>query len=117
MKRMMQFRFHGLNSKENYPLWTDWQKNNWFTNLFFNYGSVSHLGIQGEPGVRFYLNGGTNPITIGATGIYELNLEGIGRITSLRFDQDQLPTIYNNSASDKKRLIVDIVYDGPEVQL
>ena len=117
MKRMMQFRFHGTNSKENYPLWTDWRKYNWYTNLFTEYGSVSHLGIQGEPGVKFYLNGGTNPITIGATGIYELNLEGIGRITSLRFDQNQLPTIYNNSESDKKRLIVDIVYDGPEVVL
>ena len=116
MKRMMQFRFHGTNSTENYPLWTDWRKNNWYTNLFAEYGSVSHLGIQGEPGVKFYLNGGTDPITIGATGIYELNLQGIGRITSLRFDPNQLPTIYNNSASTKKRLIVDIVYDGPEVQ-
>ena len=110
MKRMMQFRYHGPGNSNNYPSGSLAERD-WANNLFYNYGAVSHLGIQGEPGVRFYLNGGTNPITIGATGIYELNLEGIGRITSLRFDQDQLPTIYNNSASDKKRLIVDIVFD------
>jgi hypothetical protein len=39
---------------------------------------VSHLGIQGEPGVVFYLNNGIDPITIGATGIYEINFENLG---------------------------------------
>lgn len=115
MKRMMQFRFHGENSLANYPEWDDWKKNNWFNNLLMGYGSVSHLGIQGEPGIKFYLNGGLNPITIGMTGIYELDLGLMGRISSLRFDEKQLKAVYNNSPDLNKRLIVDIVYDGPEV--
>ena len=116
MKHMMQFRFHGLDSDLNYPNWKDsYEIGYWFDNLFQNYGSISHLGIQGEPGVIFYLNGGNNPITLGSTGIYELNLEGIGRITNLRFDKKQLTKIYNNSRNANHRLIVDIVYDGAEV--
>ena len=115
MKHMMQFRFHGVDSAENYPIWHDWRKYNWYNNLLYDYGQVSHLGIQGEPGVIFYLNGSNSPIVIGNTGIYELDLEGIGRITSLKFDELQLSSIYNNSSDKTKRLIVDIIYDGPEV--
>jgi hypothetical protein len=49
------------------------------------------------------------------TGIYELDLGLMGRISSLRFDEKQLKAVYNNSPDLNKRLIVDIVYDGPEV--
>jgi len=41
------------------------------------------------PGVKFYINDdikATNGIIIGYTGTYELNLEGIAEINSLRFD-------------------------------
>lgn len=114
MKRMMQFRYHGPGNSNNYPSGSLAERD-WANNLFYNYGAVSHLGIQGEPGVVFYLNGGNDPITIGNTGIYEIDLEGVGRITSLRFDSKVLNETYNNSASINHRLIVDIVYDGPEV--
>ncbi len=108
----MQFRFHGENSELNYP--PNMELTDWKFNLLLNYGAVSHLGIQGEPGVRFYLNGGDNPITLGHTGIYELDLSGVSRITGLRFD-DTLTATYNNSFNETHRLIVDIVYDGLEV--
>ena len=115
MKRMMQFRFHGVDSQLNYPQSSSIY--DWTTNLFFKYGMISHLGIQGEPGVIFYLNDGNNPIVLGNTGIYELDLEGMGRITGLRFDRDNLTTTYNNSFNETHRLIVDIIYDGPEVSV
>ena len=83
-------------------------------NILAKYGSVSHLGIQGEPGLIFYLNQGDNPITIGETGIYELNLEGIGRIHSLRFNEAMLTDIYKKEKNPFHRLIVDIVYEGAE---
>lgn len=48
MKRIMQFRFYSENSSDNYPATK--KLANWTTNLFEDYGTVSHLGIQGEPG-------------------------------------------------------------------
>jgi hypothetical protein len=41
------------------------------------------LGIQGPDGLKFYLNSSSSPIAIGETGIYELDLEGIGRISAI----------------------------------
>lgn len=84
----------------------------WKYNVLREYGPVSHLGIQGVPGVTFYLNNGEEPITLGATGIYELNLEGIGHITALRFDMDVLKNLYDSEDSLLNRVIVDIIYEG-----
>jgi hypothetical protein len=60
------------------------------------------------PGTKFYLNNGLNPIVIGYTGIYELNVNNLAEITSLRFDHASLSKL--NSASDTY-LFVDIIYD------
>jgi len=35
------------------------------------------------PGVKFYVNNHTTPIIIGATGIYELNVDGLSNITDI----------------------------------
>lgn len=114
MKRIAQFRFHYTGSSANYPYGLTAE--DWSGNLLQNCGLVSHLGIQGEPGVVFYLNDGDNPIVLGSTGIYELNLEGIGRIASLRFDKDSLEQYYTKEVNDDAhRLLVDIIYDGAEV--
>lgn len=115
MKRIMQFRFYGENDARNYP--KNYTLDSWITNVLANCGAVSHLGIQGEPGVVFYLNDGNNPIVLGFTGIYELDLEGIGRITNLRFNKEKLISTYPSdpSSSDSKRILVDVIYDGLEV--
>lgn len=84
----------------------------WKYNLLREYGPVSHLGIQGEPGVIFYLNNSEDPIAIGSTGIYELNLEGIGHLTALKFDMDVLKDKYDSKKSLVNRIIVDIIYEG-----
>lgn len=116
MKKIMQFRFHGEGSQYNYP--KSYDISEWIHNLFDKHGMISHLGIQGAPGIVFYLNHGQNPITLGVTGIYELNLEGIGRINALRFDEQILKEKYPVSdANPQHRLIVDIVYDGAEVSI
>jgi hypothetical protein len=39
------------------------------------------------------VNNSSNPIIIGQTGIYELNVEGLSEITSLRFDGTVLDAI------------------------
>lgn len=113
MKKIKQFVYYGrkvrdsLGKKcfpENLSVWQQ--------NLLTDFGPVSHLGIQGEPGVIFYLNHGTDPISIGATGIYELNLEGLGHISALRFDMDTLREKYDEQESALHRVLVDIVYEG-----
>ena len=105
MKKIAQFVFYGEDNNSNFPEDFDL----WKYNLLSNYGSVSHLGIQGEPGTIFYLNNSSkNEISIGATGVYELDLEGLGYITALNFDSNILKTKYINNGN---RLIVDIVYE------
>lgn len=118
MKRIAQLRYHGEKSPLNNP--TSLTKLDWtLGNIFENYGTVSHLGIQGVPGLRFYLNNGNNSIMIGDTGIYEINLEHIGRITALRFEDDKIfQDAYDkqsNISDSRNSLIVDIVYEGAGV--
>lgn len=71
--------------------------------------SIASLGIQTIPGVKFYLNSATDPIIVGSSGIYELNLTDNYEILYLDFDPQSLDLIgsYNGDAY----LIVDIVYN------
>ena len=75
------------------------------------YVPILQLGIQSIPGTQFYLNGGLDPIIIGSTGIYELDLNGEVEISKLEFDYASLQTI------DKMQngyLIIDIIYEDEE---
>lgn len=102
MKKMTQFRFYGNGSGKNSPLnLTTTKLNN--DNIFAEYGSISQMGIQAPPGTIFTLNESSAPIMVGKTGIYELDLENIGRIFSIKF---------NLADRWSDTLIVDIVYDG-----
>lgn len=74
-------------------------------------GAITQLGIQSLPGTKFYLNNSAEPIIIGSTGIYELNLEGISEITALSFDTISLQNIQEvNNAY----LIVDAIYNAED---
>lgn len=106
MRRIAQFRFKGNSNEENYPT-TLRQDDLVVGNLFRDFGPVSQLGIQAPPGLKFYLNNSNHPIMVGETGIYELDLENVGRITAIRFDKDTL-----ESCSQKDKLLIDIVYEG-----
>lgn len=75
------------------------------------YVPILQLGIQSLPGTQFYLNGSEDPIIIGSTGIYELDLEGDVEITKLEFYEPSLKRI---NESQNGYLIVDIIYEDEE---
>lgn len=77
------------------------------------YSPIIHLGIQTLPGTKIYLNGFYDaPIIIGATGIYELDLEGTtGLIDRVQVDENSMNTI---KTVDTAYIIIDIVYQAEE---
>ena len=100
MKRMSQFRY-GLNS----TVTAEKLKTG---NIFENFSQISALGIQGEPGTMFILNGSDYPITLGETGIYEIDLQDRGFIHSINFIGNPAFEAYTKGS----RLLIDIVYEG-----
>lgn len=77
--------------------------------VFENTMPIVQLGIQTLPGMKFYINEHPNPVVVGQTGIYELNVDGISYITRLRFDSETLNVINNNS--NTAYLIIDYIYE------
>ena len=69
---------------------------------------ILQLGIQALPGTKFYLNSSLDPIVVGFTGIYELDLDNRAEIVKLTFNKTSIETIENNSNG---YLIVDVLYD------
>lgn len=111
MKQIKQFRYYHSTSDNNYPTgYSSYSGMLVNGNIFDNLGPISHIGIQGVPGTKFYLNESQYPIEIGYTGIYELDLGGYGHIYAIRFDKTDLQTKYTNTNS--ARLFIDIVYEG-----
>lgn len=104
MKRIRQFRYYD-NPSENSPrTGLDFKNDNWFKSI----GPVSHLGVQATPGTRFYLNDSTSTISVGQTGIYEIDLGSLGIIQSFKIDVSSID--FNNLP--KTGIIVDVVYEG-----
>lgn len=107
MKKITQFRYYGFQNTNNYPRTLSYS--DLITgNIFRSLGLVLQIGIQAMPGTQFYLNKSNYPITIGSTGIYELNLEGISSLFSIKFTKDSLDNI--DSSGDG--LIIDVLYEG-----
>ncbi len=108
-----QFRWYGEQDSRNFPSWTAiteeemTEATKYKTGAAFdNVYPITQLGIQTLSGVKFYLNGSVNPITIGASGIYDLNVQNGMRITRLEFDQESLSRINENGY-----LLIDIIYE------
>ena len=80
--------------------------------VFHNTLPIVQLGIQTLPGMKVFINNHTNPIVVGQTGIYELNVDGISYITDLRFDGSTLGVINKNQAN--AYLIIDYIYEREE---
>ncbi len=109
-KRVYQVRYYGKNKATNYPKsLTDSQMRSGA--IFSKRTPIKQLGIQTLPGIKFYLNNSIEPIVVGATGIYELNVENLAEITALAFDKTAIETINNNGSS---YIIVDIMYEVEE---
>lgn len=113
MKHAYQFRYYGQTNSKNYPKLFNYRGTLTTGNILENYGTITHLGIQGKPGTTFYLNGSTSPITIGSTGIYELNLTGLSYISRINFDVNTLDNLETDDST--RGILIDIIYDGIEV--
>lgn len=76
---------------------------------FIEYTPIIQLGVQSLPGTQFRLNANLDPIVVGTTGIYELDLaDSSSVITSIQFEKKSLELI---EANDNAYLIIDIVYE------
>lgn len=114
--KVKQFRYYNDGSSEsnrNQPSVTD--DGVAITSAHYVNGSVFgvcfpvlQLGIQGLPGTRFYLNEAVDPIIIGQTGIYELDLTNGIQITKITVDPRSIQEIKDNNNA---YLIIDIIYD------
>lgn len=111
-KAVKQFRFYGedTDALKNYPTEVNIAslKNG---SVFKPYLPILQLGVQALPGTKFYLNDAVEPIIIGHTGIYELDLDIETQISGLQFNSKSLEIISNN---ENAYLIVDIIYDSIE---
>ena len=75
----------------------------------YDFKGLVKLGIQAPIGTKFVINGQT--LRIGATGIYELDLNGLSEITALSFDQKSVQAV---SLNNNAYLIVDVIYEDGE---
>lgn len=110
MKLISQFRFYGDGDERNYPA-TLTKNELAYNNIFAGYGSITQLGIQGRPGTTVFLNGQKFPIIIGETGIYEIDLQNYGQISTIYFSYDSLSTY----TGGQDRLLIDIIHEGTGV--
>ena len=110
MKQIKQFRYYNSTSANNYPELQNYYGALVAGNIFAGHGDITHVGIQARPGTKFYLNNSSFPITIGATGIYELSLDGLGHIHAIKFDATILQSY--DSPTNTDRILIDIVYEG-----
>ena len=112
-KYVGQLRYYGNNSDKNYPKDTLVSRATLSSGAaFYNTLPIVQLGVQTLPGMKIYINNHTDPIVVGQTGIYELNVDGFSYITDLKFDNATL-NIINNQQSNTY-LIVDYVYEKEE---
>lgn len=119
MKKVIkQFRFYSEDNTYNFP--SDTVNITSLANgkAFFSeevlgtsYGYMISLGIQALPGTKFTINEGLEPIIVGNTGIFELDVDGYGEIFELKFMQKSLETI---SKTENGYLIVDAIYKTEE---
>ena len=71
---------------------------------------ISQLGISSLPGTKIYLNGGSVPVIVGFTGLFEIDLSASGgEITDIRVDPKSISEIERN---DSAYLVIDIAYWG-----
>ena len=111
-RKVQQIRYYGdnkSNSDKNQPAGLTGNKLR-SGSIFQQYTPMKQLGIQTLPGVKFYLNNSIEPIIVGSTGIFELNVENMTDITALSFDNTSINMI--NDTPSTSYIIVDILYDN-----
>lgn len=83
-------------------------KNEWSNGNAFkkNNAPIVKLTIIAPPTVQFYVNNLENPIMIGATNEFEIDLKNQTQIFSLRFDEDDLEKL-----TLEQDIIVNAIYN------
>lgn len=71
-------------------------------------GGIEQLGIQAMPGTKFHVNSCPDPVIVGATGVYEINLSNQAVITDLYFEKESIDAI--NDSNGSLPLLIDIIY-------
>ncbi len=107
-KFVKQFRYYGVDDVRNYPEEVTYAALV-SGNVFKNYSPIVQLGIQSAPDLKFYINDSEYGTMVGATGIYELDVDGLTTIASIRIDETSLRNI---TAANSNPLMIDIVYEG-----
>lgn len=105
MKKVKQFRYYGNGNTLNEP--GGMLKTVLTSGHLFDGIAISQLGIQGRPNTCFYLNETAYPIILGDTGIYELDLQDRGTITSIAFVDNDAFKHYETG----DRLLIDVVFE------
>lgn len=116
-RAIKQFRYYSEGDPRNQPIVTgNTEASSSFLtlcngNVFKNNNvyPILALGIQTLPGTKFYINGSPDPIIVGSTGIYELDVVDKAEIVNILFDSTSLLAIRD---SDYGYLLVDILYDN-----
>lgn len=107
-KHVNQIRYYGNGNLKNSSSEVSLRSLQYGT-VFHNHIPIIQLGVQTLPGMKIYINNHMNPVVVGQTGIYELNVDGISHITDLKFDGATLNII--NSEASNAYLIVDYIYE------
>ena len=104
--KVTQFRYYAEDNPNNYPK-ISWP--NYCTQETFKpYSPVTQLGIQTLPGTKLYLNGSLEPIIIGGSGIFELDVTSTTAVISdFRIEQKSMEMIRD---LPNGYLIIDLVY-------
>ena len=111
--KMKQFRYYQENNPNNSFMEDGKTPCTWsyfcISENFKEFAPINVLGIQTLPGTKFYLNSSMIPITIGQSGIFELDVTGTSAtINNIRFEQGSMQKIRDN---DSGFLIIDIAYE------
>lgn len=106
-RKIGQIRYFGEKNKQNYPTTINAQRLR-SGNAFSSVYPIIQLGVQTLPGIKFHLNNHSVPIIVGATGIYELDVEGLSNITDIQFDEKSLTLINENQNA---YIIIDYIYE------
>lgn len=107
-KTVGQVRFYGDEDKRNFPQtlsYVQLQSGSFLSNAY----PITQLGIQTVPGAKIYLNKDKQPIIIGVTGIYELNVDGLAQITDLAIASETLNVLRDKR--NQQYLIIDYISD------
>lgn len=104
--RVTQFRYYAEGNVNNYPE-LSWP--NYCTQeTFKKFSPITQLGIQTLPGTRIFLNSSLEPIIIGTSGIFELDVSSTTAvITGLRVEQQSMELIRD---LPNGYIIIDMVY-------